>query len=302
MFCLCNRSGVLPPGNEANCIVQIAYSKNIFFVTGAGNDDSQLASAFSPGSSGYAFVVGGYDSNRSRNFSSYGPLVDIFAPSRFDMGNGQDEVGTSLATPQVAAMLAKLLYERPDLANVPPENALGTVVTTAVTTYGSSAFVLIGLKKNGCLHFSELVLVDSLQSIIQIESTDLFVSSVYNDGQSDPTGAIDFNPATRFHSTCSTNNFFGVRLQNADIKSITIQNRQDCCMDRLLGAQVTLYGTTTSNAITIIPTISNLVSIMFSYSTELALTDATPNPGTVTTCSASQSQVLYVSVICFRSL
>jgi subtilisin family serine protease len=103
----------------------IAASPNILFVAGAGNTGNDLAvSRFVPADINLPNVlaVGAVDGKgAATDFTSYGDRVRIYASgvdvdARVPGGSHQRKTGTSVATPQVTNVAAKLIAINPDLS------------------------------------------------------------------------------------------------------------------------------------------------------------------------------------------
>ncbi|WP_150951541.1 S8 family peptidase [Microbacterium testaceum] len=103
--------------NAANALVDKG-----FVVTVAAGNDPKDACTISPARAAKVIDVGSYDpTNEYRYDSNYGPCVAIFAPggtvtSTAKGGGSGQESGTSLSSPFVAGLAARLLQEHPSWA------------------------------------------------------------------------------------------------------------------------------------------------------------------------------------------
>lgn len=104
-----------------NNAVNAAHDDNVLFAVAAGNDYRDACN-YSPASAAKAATTGSSTNSDSMStFSNWGSCVDIFAPgtsitSAWINGPNSDNTisGTSMASPHVAGVLAKLMWQHPD--------------------------------------------------------------------------------------------------------------------------------------------------------------------------------------------
>jgi subtilisin family serine protease len=104
-----------------NNAVNAAHDDNVLFAVAAGNDYGNACN-YSPASAAKAATTGSSTNSDSMStFSNWGSCVDIFAPgtsitSAWINGPNSDNTisGTSMASPHVAGVLAKLMWQHPD--------------------------------------------------------------------------------------------------------------------------------------------------------------------------------------------
>jgi uncharacterized protein YxeA len=90
------------------------------------------------------------------------------------------------------------------------------------------------------INLAELQVFDKNGKDIALNKT-VTSKSVYQ--SFDPRNIVDGNPSTFYHSNPSVGEWVMVDLgEIAQISSIKIVNRQDCCKERAIGLQVQLYG------------------------------------------------------------
>jgi thermitase len=130
--------GAPTSSSAIDAAVQYAVSKDCVVVAASGNDG--VNSVYYPAAGANVIGVGSTDSLDSRSgFSNYGPKVDISAPGSFIFstlpGGGYGYMsGTSMATPEVAGVVALIRAKNPTWNRTMVERQLlGTTLDLGVT-------------------------------------------------------------------------------------------------------------------------------------------------------------------------
>lgn len=140
-----------------NTAVANAVSAGVTVVVAAGNEGGKNACNYSPASSATAITVGATD-NRDRvaSYSNLGPCVDIFAPgssitSAYHSSTTSTAVlsGTSMATPHVAGVAARILSTTACTGSAIPSCVANTITSQAKTGVVSGS---IGQSPNRLLY------------------------------------------------------------------------------------------------------------------------------------------------------
>ncbi len=132
-------------GGPASSSVDIAVSnlvnKKITVVVAAGNSNADACN-FTPARVAGAITVGATESNDSRaSYSNFGSCLDVFAPGSaissawIGSSNAANTIsGTSMASPHVAGISARLLASNTGLSPAQVENLIKTQATSSVVS------------------------------------------------------------------------------------------------------------------------------------------------------------------------
>ena len=187
-------------------IVQYAESKGVLLIAATGNDAADLAGKVAvkyPAAYPEVIAVGGTaDLKTAEPRSNYGPEVDVVAPWKVyttALGGGYvSDEGTSMATPQVAAVAAMIWSKYPDMKpyqirNLIRQSAqdLGTMGWDAKTGYGllrADRALTMKPKEdiyedNGSREIAKAFPIDtSMSAVLQGEDEDWFYVNAPYDG------------------------------------------------------------------------------------------------------------------------
>lgn len=131
-----------PFSQASNDAANALVKSGVALAVAAGNENSDTCGK-SPASSGLALTVGSTTIDDKRSFfSNYGPCLDIYAPGSDITGASNKPgtyvtaSGTSMATPHVAAVMAKIRGEDPSLS---PANVKQQVLSTGLVNFVEDA-------------------------------------------------------------------------------------------------------------------------------------------------------------------
>ncbi len=159
----------LPKNDTANQLVQIGAGRGYVVTVAAGNE-TQDACNVSPASEPTAITVGAIDSTRTIAwYSNYGACVTLFAPgsdiTSTWIGSSTNTIsGTSMATPHVAGLAARLLQEHPAWGQ--------TEVKAALTSPPDASGHLTGLPAGTPNVFASLPGVPRVMSVTATATAD----------------------------------------------------------------------------------------------------------------------------------
>jgi hypothetical protein len=149
------------PAGVETAAVEYAYQKNLVMIAACGNDN--LNASHWPSSYEEMLSVAAItDKGWKAGFSNYGPDIDVMAPGQkiwsTVMSGGYDKaMGTSMASPEAAALAALIVSAEPGLSN---QEVLERIMLTADDVYDDNP-CYVGLLGTGRINYFNALTPDS---------------------------------------------------------------------------------------------------------------------------------------------